>query len=189
MKATKKVTIAVSGTPGSGKTTYARFIAEQYGLKYVSNGQLFRQLAAERGVDLVTFHKLAEKDRRIDEEVDKRALEIAKRGGVVIEGHLAVWYLRDVAQVKIIFDAPLTIRAERVAERDGKSIEDAMREIKIREESNAMRAKRYYGLDIRDYRVADLVVSTFPLDIDSVKRVVKSFLDGYKKARPDLFDP
>lgn len=188
MGVTRKVTIAVSGTPGSGKTTYAVFLAERYGLRYVSNGQLFRQLAAEKGYDLIEFHRLAEKDRSIDEEIDRRALELAKQGGVVIEGHLAVWFLRDVADIKIIFDAPLEIRARRISERDNKPLEKAVREILEREESNALRAKKYYGLDIRDYRVADLVVSTHPLDIESVKKVVSAFVDGYKKARPELFE-
>jgi len=185
---TKRVTIAISGTPGSGKTTYAIFLAERYGLRYVSNGQLFRQLAAERGYDLITFHKLAERDRSIDEEIDRRALELAKQGGIVIEGHLAVWVLKDVADIKIIFDAPLEVRARRIAERDNKSFDEALREIVEREQSNALRAEKYYGLNIKDYRVADLVISTYPLDIESVKNVVAVFVDGYKKARSELFE-
>ena len=42
--------IAVSGQPASGKTTYARYLAETYGLRYVSSGRLFREYARRLGV-------------------------------------------------------------------------------------------------------------------------------------------
>ncbi|MFZ8854851.1 MAG: nucleoside monophosphate kinase, partial [Thermofilaceae archaeon] len=64
------IVVAVSGTPGSGKTTYARFIAERYSLRYVSSGTLFRRLAEERGVSFLELHKLAEQSDEIDLEID-----------------------------------------------------------------------------------------------------------------------
>ncbi len=183
------ISIALSGTPGSGKTTYARFIARRYGLRYVSNGMLFREMARERGVPFLEFHKLAEEDESIDLEVDRRALEAAKQGCVVVEGHLAAWVLRDVVDVVVLIDAPLEIRARRVAERDGKSFEDALRELKEREKSNARRARRYYNVDIHDYRIADLYVRSYPLGVREVECVIASYLDAYKGLRPELFKP
>jgi len=185
----KGVSIAVSGTPGSGKTTYARFIAERYGLGYVSNGMLFREMARERGVSLLEMHRLAEKDRSIDLEIDERARRAAEKGCVVVEGHLAAWVLRDAVDIVILVDAPLKVRAERVARRDGKDIEEALREIIEREKSNAERAKRYYGVDTSDYRIADLYIRSYPLGPEEVKRVIGAFLDAYRASRPELFDP
>jgi len=182
------ITIAVSGTPGSGKTTYARFLAERYGLRFVSNGMLFRELAKEMGVDLLELHRLAEQREDIDREIDERALQEAKRGNVVIEGHLAVWILRDIADIKIIVDAPLRIRAERIAQRESISIEEALSQIHLREKSNAERAMRYYKVDIRDYSVADLMVKTYPLDVNSVKNVIASFVDAYLHVRKPFKD-
>ena len=60
LKTMDGLTIAVSGTPGSGKTTYARFLAEKYGLRFISSGMLFREIAREMGLDLLELHKLAE---------------------------------------------------------------------------------------------------------------------------------
>jgi cytidylate kinase len=110
--------IAISGKPGAGKTTYAKEVARLFNLRYVSSGSLFRQLAIERGVSLVELHKLAEKDFGIDRIVDGRAVEEAKRGDVVVEGHLAGWVLRDFSDLRIFFTAPLEVRAMRVAARD-----------------------------------------------------------------------
>uniref|UniRef100_A0A7C4FCI9 Cytidylate kinase n=1 Tax=Thermofilum pendens TaxID=2269 RepID=A0A7C4FCI9_THEPE len=179
--------VAVSGTPGSGKTTYARFIAERYSLRYVSSGALFRRIAEERGVSFLELHMLAEQSDEIDLEIDRRALEEASKGCVVVEGHLSVWVLRDVAHVKIIFDAPLEERARRIAARDGKSLEEAISEIRRREESNRRRALKYYGFDIRDYTVADLVINTGLLGENAVKEILVCFFENLKHSRRETF--
>jgi len=179
--------VAVSGTPGSGKTTYAKFIAEKYSLRYVSSGALFRRLAEERGVSFLELHKLAEQSDEIDLEIDRRALQEASKGYVVIEGHLSVWVLKDIAHVKIIFDAPLEERAKRIAARDGKSLDEAIDEIRRREESNRQRALKYYGFDIRDYTVADLVINTGLLGEGAVKEILVCFFDNLRRSRQDIF--
>ncbi len=183
------VVIAVSGTPGSGKTTYSRFIAEHYGLRYVSSGGLFREIARERGVSLLELHRQAERDESIDLLIDQRAISEALKGGVVIEGHLAVWVLKEIAHIKIIFDAPREVRAERIARRDGISFEEALREIVERERSNYERAMKYYGLNIRDYSVADLVVSTHHLSPEAIKKIILAYIEGFREKYPELFYP
>ena len=76
----RRLVIAVSGQPASGKTTYARYLAEVYGLRYVSSGKLFRECAKRMGISLLELHRIAERDYSIDREVDSRALEEAKKG-------------------------------------------------------------------------------------------------------------
>jgi cytidylate kinase len=56
----KDVVIAIGGPAGSGKTTYARHIAEKMGLRYVSAGIFFRKIAEEKGLSLIELNKLAE---------------------------------------------------------------------------------------------------------------------------------
>jgi cytidylate kinase len=52
------VVIAVSGQPGSGKTTVAREVARALKVPLVSSGSLFRELAAKSGMDFLEFHKI-----------------------------------------------------------------------------------------------------------------------------------
>lgn len=179
--------VAVSGTPGSGKTTYAKFIASRYGLRYVSAGALFREIAHQRGLDLLELHRIAEELDEIDLAIEERSLKEAIRGGVVVDAHLAVWILRDIAHVKIVFDAPLEVRARRIALRDSKSFGEALEEVLERERSNRERARKYYGIDIRDYSVADLVINTGLLSEESVKSILVSFFERLRAERPELF--
>ncbi len=171
------VVIAVSGQPASGKTTIARKLAEMYGLRYVSNGMLFRKLAEELGISFIELHKRAEQDYTIDKMIDEKAIEEAKKGDIVIEGHLAGWILKDIADVKIYLKADINLRAERLAKRDGKSIEEALAEIKFREENNRNRYLKIYGIDIRDLSVFDIVIDTTYLTVEEVLEILKSYID------------
>ncbi|MEM0121741.1 MAG: (d)CMP kinase, partial [Thermoprotei archaeon] len=111
------VVITISGPPGSGKSTVAKRVAELLGLRFVSAGQLFREIAKTRGTDVVDLNKQAEQDFSIDRQVDARSLREADKGNVVIEGHLTGWVI-EKADLKIYLNAPLEVRAKRIAERE-----------------------------------------------------------------------
>ncbi|MEM2533076.1 MAG: AAA family ATPase [Candidatus Nezhaarchaeales archaeon] len=158
--APKGLVIAVSGKPGAGKTTYAKAISQALNIRYVSIGSLFREIALKKGVDLLGFHRIAEGDAEYDLTVDRLALEEARKGNVIVEGHLAGWTLRDIADLKIFFTVPLEVGALRISKRDGKPFEEALQEVKFREESNRRRYLKIYGYDIADLTIYDLVVNT-----------------------------
>ncbi|WP_243665744.1 (d)CMP kinase [Vulcanisaeta sp. JCM 16159] len=142
--------VAISGQAASGKTTVARELANRLNYRFVSAGELFRKIAIQRGISLLELHRIAETDFSIDKAVDEETIKEARKGNVVIEGHLAAWILRDVADVRIYLKADIKARSQRLSTRDGKSIEDALREIKAREESNRRRYLAIYGVDISD---------------------------------------
>jgi len=178
----RRAVVAISGLPGSGKSTVAKALAESLGLRYVSIGRIFRRVADELGVDLVELHRIAEGDPTIDMRVDSIALEEAKRGGVVIEGHLAAWVVRGMADVRIYLKADRLARAERVARRDGKSLEEALEEVSRREEMNRRRYLAIYGINVEDLSIFDLVIDTTWLKeeevVDYVRRYTISALRG-----------
>jgi cytidylate kinase len=70
--------IAISGPPGSGKTTVSEIVSERMGYRLVLVGQIFREMASERGVDLETFGRFAEEDETIDRELDARMVAVAR---------------------------------------------------------------------------------------------------------------
>lgn len=152
--------IAVSGKPGSGKSTLAKALAELFGLRYVSLGMIFRRLAQEHGMTLEEFSRLAEEDKSIDRLIDTVSRQEGERGCVVVDGHISAWVLKDIAHVKILVYAPAEVRATRIAQRDGKSVEEALEELKVRDSSEAKRYKKYYGIDVDDVTAFDLAINT-----------------------------
>lgn len=174
-----KLVIAISGQVGTGKTTQAKKLAKIFNLEYVSNGMFFRELAKERGVSLQELHKMAEKDPEIDKIVDSRAREAAMKGNVVVEGHLACWLLRDIADVCIFFKAPLEERVRRIMIRDNISYEEALQDLQLREYSNWSRAMKYYKIDIHDWSIADLIIDTSKLSIEDISTILVTFIQLY----------
>jgi len=175
----RKLVIAISGQVGAGKTTYAKRLAEEFNLKYVSSGMLFRKIAEEMGVSLLQLHEMAEKDPKYDLMIDKNAIKVAKEGNVVVEGHLAAWVLADIADIKVLLIAPLNVRAERLAQRDGKSFKKSLQEIRKREESNRKRCLKYYGKDTKDWSIFNLIIDTSKLSIDGVYRILREYVRTY----------
>lgn len=151
--------IAVSGPPGSGKTTVSALVAKTLGYELVLVGQVFRQMAEERGVGLEMFGSLAEEDETIDRELDQRTLAIAEsKDDVVLEGRLTAALVRrkGIPSLTVYVDAPADVRADRIAKREGKDAADVLREMRVRERSERKRYKAYYGIDPSDCGAYDL---------------------------------
>ena len=168
--------IVISGAPGSGKSTYAKRLSSDLGLRYYTSGQAFRETARRLGMSLEELSRMAEHDPSIDISIDMRVLEEARKGGVVIDSHLAGWVLAGMADVSILVKAPPLVRLRRVAAREGRSIGEVLDRTLIREMSQWRRYKEYYGYDTLDYSVFDLVLDTSVLGVDETYEIIRSFV-------------
>ena len=172
--------ITISGPPGSGKSTVAAAVADRFGLAHVSGGDIFRSLAAERGLSLAAFNALAEEDDSIDRDLDRRLRETARdRDDVVLESRLSGWMAGEYADLKVWLDAPLSIRAERIADREEESVDRALEETAAREESEQSRYKEYYDIDFTDRSIYDLGVNTARWNADAVVVIVEEAVERY----------
>jgi cytidylate kinase len=174
------LTIAVSGLHGAGTTTVATALAEAFDLRYLSAGMIFRQLAQERGVTLAEFSKIAEENPKIDQEIDNRTQREAELGNVVIDAYIAGWVARRQADLTLYLHAPLEVRALRIANRESRNYEEILKETQIREESESSRFREFYGIDVTDTRLFDLVLNTDNFNavatISICTAVVKAYL-------------
>lgn len=164
--------ITVSGPHGTGKSTYAKALAEALGLRYVCAGELFRELAKERNLSLEAFSSLAAKDPAIDKLIDERTKTEAKKGSTVIDAQLGAWMLKDIADAKVLMVAPDEVRFKRIAARDRTSLESAKKETIAREEIQKQRYKNYYGIDVDDLSIYDLKIDTSPHSVEQTKSLV-----------------
>ena len=160
------VVITISGPHGSGKSTFAKEIAQALQLKYVSSGKTFRRLAKENGCDLEEFSKKCERDRLIDEKIDQITIDEAKKGNVILEGQLAAWMAKDFSNFNIYVTASFDTRVKRIAKRDGISFKEASKETKTRTRSEINRFKRMYKVDISNTEIYDIILSTDRLPKD-----------------------
>ena len=175
--------LTVSGPPGSGKSTNAAALADAFDLAHVSGGDIFRELAAERGLSPVEFNELAEEDDQIDRDLDARLREIAvDDDDVVLESRLAGWLAGDHADVKIWLDAPLAVRAERIADREDKSIGVAREETERREHSERKRYQTYYNIDIADLSIYDITYNTARWGPEAIQRMLATAVEAYDPA-------
>jgi cytidylate kinase len=164
--------ITVSGPHGTGKSTYAKALAAALGLRYVCAGEMFRELAKERGVTLESFSKMAAQGPAIDRAIDERTKVEAKRGGVVIDAQLGAWMAKELADVKLLIVAPDDVRFRRIAERDGISMEEARKQTLARESIQRERYREYYGLDVSDLSIYDLTIDTGAYPIEKATSIV-----------------
>ena len=175
--------LTISGPAGSGKSTAAAALAEALDYDHVSGGDIFRDLADERGLTPLELNKQAEEDDDIDRDRDRRLREMAAaRDDLVLESRLAGWMAGEYADFRVWLDAPLSVRAERIADREDKSVELARKETRERSESEARRYLEYYNIDIEELTIYDLAVNTARLSPEAVIDVILTTVEGYDPA-------
>ena len=165
--------ITISGTPGSGKSTVAQLLEEKLGSKYVYSGMIFREMAKKYKMTLAEFGKYCEENSEVDKELDDRQLEILKKGNVILEGRLAGWlaHLNKIPAFKVAIVTDIDTRAKRIVNREKGDVEKRKKEIIEREKSEAARYKNYYGIDLFDMSIYDLVIDSgdkTPEDITNI---------------------
>lgn len=167
--------ITIGGPAGSGTTTAAKVLSENLNIPYLSTGSIFRDMAKEKGMSVLEFSKFAENNTDIDKEIDRRQAELAyEAGDIVVEGRLSAYFIE--ADLKIWLTAPLDVRAKRVHDRENKSIEQAVHEIKLREESEASRYKEIHNIDLYDYNIYDVVINSDSFNPESISQIITDIL-------------
>jgi cytidylate kinase len=140
----------------------------------VNAGDIFRNLAAKKGLTLEEFGIFAENNPSVDQTIDKKIVEIAKKDNVILEGRLAgvMCDRNTIKAVKVWLEAPLKVRAQRVAERESKTFETALAEIQVREKSEWDRYYQIYNIDLNDLTIYNMVLDSAPITAQEVADTV-----------------
>jgi CMP/dCMP kinase len=190
----KKKIITVAGSPGSGKSSTAKALAAALGFRHFSSGDLFRQLAAERGLSIEAMNLSAELQRDIDLKVDNLLQDMYRtEDQLVIDSRMAWRWMPGSFKVFLVLDPDTAaervfnnLRAEGRQSEDATSVEDARRSIDRRFASEQRRYQALYGVNPTDPLNFDLVVNTRQ---NGLKTVTAMVLAAYRAWRAESNGP
>jgi cytidylate kinase len=184
----KPVVICIGGMAGSGKSTVARKLSGKYKLDYLSGGDALKVLAMEEGYESMgsgwwesregmRFLEERKDDHRFDKEVDRKLLQMARKGNVILDSWTMPWLLEK--GFKVWLEASSTKRAKRIAGRDGIGFEEALNALKRKEEQTKTIYKELYGFKLgEDFAPFDFILDTNNLNIEEVFRIVCMVMDN-----------
>lgn len=174
LKTQSPLRITLSGEIGSGKSTFAKHLAEVLEVPRVYIGQFMREEAAKRNMTLDEFNTLLEQDDAIDRSMDdlqKTKAQETERG--VFEGRTS-WYFVEQPDVKVFFTVDPNIAAERIWN-DDNALRDRFPTVEALKASNEQRRaseqKRYegyYNIDAYDPAHFDVILDTSTIGIKEV---------------------
>lgn len=178
----KKRIITLAGSPGSGKSSTARAVAAAVGFRHFSSGDIFRQLAAERGESIEAMNISAEAQRDIDLQVDNLLQEkYRSEDKLVIDSRMAWHWMPGSFKVFLLLD-PATAAARifgdlrqggRVSE-DAASVDEVRRSIDRRFASEQKRYAALYGVNPTDPANFDVVFNTRSNDLPTITAMVRA---------------
>jgi predicted cytidylate kinase len=175
--------IVVNGDLGSGKTTVTVKLAERLGIRRISVGDLYREMARRRGMTALQLNLHAELDDEVDGYVDRLQSEIAASGEqLVVDSRLAWFYFTEALKVHLITEP--TVAATRVLARPSSEVEsyvsvpEARQRLRERSESERARFLVRYGADKCRLRNYDLVCDTSRATPDEIVDQVAAVFQG-----------
>ncbi len=177
--------IALAGDLGGGKTTVANLLHEMTGAETYSTGVVCRAMAAKKGMQIADFNQYMETHPEVDQEIDDGLIALSDRPeDWIIDSRMAFHFVRDSFAVYLTTDPLVT--AERVfkAKRTGESatdLNDALRVLKLRRESEAKRYSGQYGVNIKDLTLYDFVIDTSYIDAEQVAKEILRALEAWQE--------
>jgi cytidylate kinase len=180
--------ICVCGMGGSGKSTLAKGIAEEYKLKYFSGGDALMAFAIQEGFrplergwweskEGLTFLQKRGKDPQFDQAVDKKLLEVAEKGNVVLDSWTMPWLLKK--GFKIWLEASVEERVKRIAGRDKTSYKDALEALKSKENQTKAIYRKMYGFKLgEDLEPFNFILDTEDLSASQVFQILRLIIES-----------
>ena len=156
--------ITLTGNLGSGKSSICKILKAK-GFGIVSGGDLFRGVAAEKGLTVIEMNELAKKDRSIDDLIDQRSTRLGDElDHTVFDSRLAWNFVRESFKVFLLVDTDEAAR--RVFEGDKRQSEEyasaaeAAEGLAQRAFLETERFKTLYNIDYYDKNNYDLVIES-----------------------------
>ncbi len=182
-------TVAISSTTGSLGDQVGRALAQMLSLQFADREII--AVAAERfHEDLLALIRVTEERPRLLERfrhserhsvtaVEASLLEMAARDNVVLCGRGAAFVLRGIPHVlRVRIDAPEPVRARRVHQQDGLTVEAAVDIVRRTDRERAARVRFLYDIDWNDPLHYHIVLNTDHITVETAVTTLRVLLQA-----------
>ena len=179
--------ISLAGDLGSGKSTVSKIIIESLGAEYYSTGAIVRGVAEKHGMTVVELNKYMETHPEIDHEIDdglKALSDVDKL--LIIDSRMAWHFTKGTFKVYLTIDIETGALRIMNANRDGEhraTLEETVKDTRDRRESEKLRYREQYGVDIKDLSNYSLIVDTTYATPDEIAEVIMSGFEQWQANR------
>ena len=176
--------ITLAGSPGSGKSTLRKMLAEHFGLKTKGTGDFMRKLSKKYGYSDITqfIVEYVSEHPEVDLQVDEEQRIYGKENDdFVLDAHLGFHFVPDSIRICLRCDSEESARrilddAKRTTE-DAKTFSESLEAGRKRREAMRKSYLSLYQVDIDDNSNFDFVLDTSRLSSAEVFEKVSSFID------------
>lgn len=159
-----KEKISLAGDLGSGKSTVSAILVDRLGAKYYSTGAIVRDIAKRRGMSVVELNVYMETHPEIDHEIDDGLVRLgAAPERLIIDSRMAWHFTPDTFKVYLSTDietSAMRILGANRKEEMAESLEETVKNTRLRVESEKKRYLEQYGVHIKDLTNYSLIVDT-----------------------------
>ncbi len=167
--------VLITGTPGTGKTTVSRIVAEKLETSLLAVNDLIDEKHIYNGIDAEKGYKVVDLDT-LSNEI-KVIVENSDKDHIIIEGHLAHEFSSDVVDMVIVLRARPDILRQRLNKRDWS-------DSKVYEnlEAEALDICTFEAVEIHGKKVNEL--DTSDIDVEEVADIVIEIINCKKHFPP-----
>lgn len=190
----KYLNIAISGLPGAGSTTLAQELAKHLGWKFYSGGGFMREYAIKMGYfdpKETTHHAATVYPNDFDRQCDYSVREnMVKEEHCVYESWLAGFLAQGVkGTFKILcICSDDSVRVDRLANRDGLTIDQAKEHVFERERQNVEKWQKMYAKEWQEWVVKPGFVAPDKPQYYWYPEMYDLVIDTYKYSRQETLD-
>ncbi len=175
----KKHIISLSGDLASGKGTVSNILTTNLNYGIYRNGEYFRKLAKEMGMDVTSFNVYVKEHPEIDRQIENSAAEYAKQNdNFVIDARLG-WYAVPES-FKVYLKVDLEISAQRAFYDEKRkstekfnTVEEQKQDIIRRYNYENERYWNLYQIRKNDMSNYDLVIDTTDKTPEEVAKIIE----------------
>ncbi len=172
--------ITLGGRAGAGKSSVGKALAKVFDYQFYSAGDARRKYALDKSLSIAELNKIGEKDPTSDRLVDEYLGTIGTiEDNLVIDARLGFYFIPK--SIKVFLSADDHVRAKRTFEKARpeerpKDLEEALRLLDARENSDDIRYQNLYGVNPLDTKRFDIWIDTSAKTVEQTSALIHGYI-------------